>query len=169
MATNGVNGSGASPNGKDKKKDEIPEAGQRTAVNAGTRFGVGMPVERSENFGNVVRRLLRRMRPERTRVLAVLVLAVISVTLTVIGPRILGHATNIVVEGIQTPAGIDFGELHMVLLQALLIYVGAGLLSYGQSFILAGVVQRSMSELRSDVEDKLNRLPLALHRQPAAR
>jgi ATP-binding cassette, subfamily B, multidrug efflux pump len=167
MATNGVNGNGAtgngsSPNGKDRKKDteEIPVAGQRVAVNAGTRFGVGMPVERSENFGNVVRRMLRRMRPERMRVLAVLLFAVVSVSLTVIGPRILGHATNIIVDGIQTKGGIDFGELHMVLLQALLIYIGAGILSYIQSFILAGVVQRSMSKLRSDVEDKLNRLPI---------
>ena len=53
------------------------------------------------------------------RVIAVLVLAVVSVTLTVIGPRILGHATNIIVEGIQTPAGIDFAALHKVLLEAL--------------------------------------------------
>jgi ATP-binding cassette subfamily B multidrug efflux pump len=168
MATNGANGNGASGNGasgngKGRKKhdDEIPAAGQRTAVNAGTRFGVGMPVERSENFGDVVRRLLRRMRPERFRVAAVMMFALVSVTLTVIGPRILGHATNVVVAGIQSPNGIDFGELHKVLLEALLIYVCAGFLSYTQSFILAGVVQRSMSALRSDVEDKLNRLPLS--------
>jgi len=169
VATNGRNGNGSSPNGKGRKKqtEEIPVAGQRVAVNAGTRFGVGMPVERSENFGNVVRRLLRRLRPERPRVIAVLVLAVISVTMTVIGPRILGHATNIVVEGIQKHGGIDFGALHNVLLEALLIYVGAGLLSYTQSFILAGVVQRSMHKLRRDVEDKLNRLPISyIYSQP---
>jgi ATP-binding cassette subfamily B multidrug efflux pump len=160
VATNGT-GNGASPNGKKNKQEEIPAAGQRVAVNAGTRFGVGMPVEKSENFNNVVRRLLHRMAPERLRVAAVLLLAVVSVTLTVIGPRILGHATNIIVAGIQSPNGIDFSQLHMVLLDALLIYVGAGLLSYTQSFILAGVVQRSMSNLRSDVEDKLNRLPLS--------
>jgi ATP-binding cassette subfamily B multidrug efflux pump len=160
---NGANGNTSSPNGKRRKKEieEIPAAGQRVAVNAGTRFGVGMPVERSQNFGNVIRRLLHRLAPERLRVVSVLLFAVVSVTLTVIGPRILGHATNIVVAGIQSPQGIDFSQLHTVLLQALLIYVCAGLLSYTQSFILAGVVQRSMSQLRRDVEDKLNRLPLA--------
>src|SRR6476619_3720231 len=166
MTANGAggNGNGASPNGKGRKKkadDEIPEAGQRVAVNAGTRFGVGLPVEKSDNFKSTVRRLLQRLAPERLRITGVLVFALVSVTLTVIGPRILGHATNIVIEGIQSPKGIDFGELHMVLLQVLLIYVIAGLLSYTQSYILAGTVQRSMSKLRSDVEDKLNRLPLA--------
>ena len=161
---NGRHGNGASPNGKGRKRkaeDEIPEAGQRVAVNAGTRFGVGMPVEKSDNFKSTVRRLLHRLAPERLRITTVLVFAVVSVTLTVIGPRILGHATNIVIDGIQSPKGIDYGELHNVLLRVLLIYVAAGLLSYTQSYILAGTVQRSMSRLRSDVEDKLNRLPLA--------
>ena len=136
MTTNGAGGNGTTGNGstgngkasndngrKKKTEDEIPVAGQRVAVNAGTRFGVGMPVERSENFRHVVRRFLRRMRPERLRITAVLLLAVVSVTLTVIGPRILGHATNIIIAGIQTPNGIDFAELNMVLLEALLIYV----------------------------------------------
>jgi ATP-binding cassette subfamily B protein len=162
-----VNGNGASPNGKKRKDDEIPEAGQRTAVNTGTRFGVGMPVEKSENFTVVVGRLFRRMQRERFRVVVVLLLAVVSVVLTVIGPRILGNATNVVVEGVTTGKGIDFGKLHWTLAQAALIYLGAGVLSYTQSFILAGVVQRSMHALRSDVEDKINSLPLSyIDRQP---
>ena len=64
------NGSGRGPSADGKKRkerdeDEIPEAGQRTAVNTGTRFGVGMPVEKSENFKSTVRRLLHRLAPER--------------------------------------------------------------------------------------------------------
>ncbi len=161
-------GNGASPDGKrHKDREEIPEAGQRTAVNSGTRFGVGMPVEKSENFGAAIRRLFARMRRERFRVLAVLVLAVISVTLTVLGPRILGHATNVVVDGLTSGQGIDFSKLHTVLFEAALVYLCAGALSYTQSFILAGVVQRSMQQLRSDVEDKINALPLSyIDRQP---
>ena len=162
------NGDGASSNGKKRKDDdEIPAAGQRTAVNTGTRFGVGMPVEKSENFGVAVRRLFNRMRRERFRVIAVLLLAVVSVTLTVIGPRILGNATNVVVAGITSGKGIDFGALHWTLAKAALIYLCASMLSYTQSFILAGVVQRSMRQLRSDVEDKINSLPLSyIDRQP---
>ena len=51
----------------------------------------------------------------------------------------------------------------------LALYVGVVVLSYLQAYMLAGVVQRTMYRLRSDVEDKLNRLPLALRRPPAAR
>ena len=42
--------------------------------------------------------------------LAFLVLAVSSVTLTVIGPRVLGHATNLIIEGLQG-GGIDFSAI----------------------------------------------------------
>ncbi|HZZ96914.1 MAG TPA: ABC transporter ATP-binding protein [Jatrophihabitantaceae bacterium] len=56
--------------------------------------------------------------------------------------------------------GIDFGGLDSVLLLALGIYVAAGLLSWLQGYLLNGVVQNTVRQLRTDVNDKLNRLPL---------
>ena len=47
-----------------------------------------------------------------------------------------------------------------MLLTALAVYVSSAVLSFLQSYLLAGVVQRAMYRLRSDVEDKLNRMPL---------
>ena len=120
----------------------------------------GMPLEHSKDFKNSSRRLLARLRPERLGVAAVLVFAIGSVTLLVIGPRVLGAATNVIVDGVSSPNGIDFTKLHHTLEIALLIYVVGGLLAYLQSRTLAGVVQRAMYRLRSDVEDKLNRMPL---------
>ncbi len=59
----------------------------------------GMPAEKSMNFGPSSKRLLRRLRPERWLASLVIALAVGSVTLMVLGPRILGHATNIIFGG----------------------------------------------------------------------
>ena len=59
----------------------------------------GLPPEKSKDFGKSFRRLLGQPRPERTRVLVVLVLAIGSVAFSVIGPKILGNATNIIFEG----------------------------------------------------------------------
>jgi ATP-binding cassette, subfamily B, multidrug efflux pump len=61
---------------------------------------IGMPAEKSMDFGPSVRRLLRRLTPERFGVAAVLVLGVVSVTLSVIGPRVLGYATDIIFAGV---------------------------------------------------------------------
>ncbi|MEO7268931.1 MAG: ABC transporter ATP-binding protein [Knoellia sp.] len=57
-------------------------------------------------------------------------------------------------------AGIDFGAVGRVLLIVLAIYVVASLLQWASSFILTGAVNRTIFNLRRDVEDKLNRLPL---------
>ena len=87
-------------------------------------------------------------------------------TIVVIGPRLLGEATDIIVDGLIPGAsgaadGIDFDRLHSQLMLLVGLYVISFVLAYGQAFMLAGVVQRSMFALRESVETKLNRLPLA--------
>ena len=57
-------------------------------------------------------------------------------------------------------AGIDFGAVGEVLLIVLAIYVVASLLQWAGGYILTGAVNRTIFNLRRDVEDKLNRLPL---------
>jgi ATP-binding cassette subfamily B protein len=133
----------------------------------GRMMTAGMPVERSENFGASARRLLGRLRPDRAGVVAVVVLAVAGVSMFVVGPRILGRATDILFDGLRSGQGIDFDALHRTLWLAAGLYAGSSLLQWLQSFILAGVVQRTMRTLRADVEDKLHRLPLGyIDRQP---
>jgi ATP-binding cassette subfamily B protein len=165
VTTDGKGGpTGANGDGSPRPAARMPTPAQARA--AGGRFGYGMPVERSEKFSNSAWRLIERLRPDRVRLVAVIALAVGSVTFAVLGPRILGEATNIVVDGISGN-GIDFMKVHEVLLAAAGVYIAAYALQYAQSYILAGVVQRAMHQLRSDVEDKLNRLPLwYIDRQP---
>jgi len=125
------------------------------------RFGsLGMPLERSQDFGTATRRLMTRLRNERAGVVAVVVLAMLSVSMSVVGPRILGHATDVIVRGLGSPTGIDFGELHRTIGLAVVLFVLSALLTYLSAYTLSGIVQRTMYRLRADVEDKLNRLPL---------
>jgi ATP-binding cassette subfamily B protein len=144
---------------EDLVRDARPQFGKLTAA--------GMPLERSKDFRSSTRRLVARLRPEALRVAFVLACGIASVSLLVVGPRILGRATNIVVDGIVSGQGIDFTKLHHTLLVALGIYVAGALLAFTQNRTLAGVVQRAMWRLRADVEDKLNRMPLShVDRQP---
>jgi ATP-binding cassette, subfamily B, multidrug efflux pump len=84
------------------------------------RPGLGQPLERSKDLRGTVRRLLARLRPERVRLVIVLVFGVISVALLVTGPKILGTATNVLFDGVvgkQFPAGIT-KEQAVALLRA---------------------------------------------------
>jgi ATP-binding cassette subfamily B multidrug efflux pump len=125
---------------------------------------VGMPVEKSENFSESIKRLIGLMSNELFLVCVILIMAVISVALVVSGPKILGHATDILFNGLMKrngQTGVNFTALHHTLEIALLLYAMSFLLSYVQTFMLAGVVQRTMFTLRSEVEAKIHRLPLS--------
>jgi ATP-binding cassette subfamily B multidrug efflux pump len=156
---------------------------------------IGQPAEKASDFGPSARRLVGLLRPERLRVIAVLALGVVSVTLNVIGPMILGAATDLIFAGVigrglrpgttteQAAAearaagrdtianviigqdvlpgqGIDFAALNTVLLGAVALYAGASVFGWMQGYLLNGIVQRTVYDLRRDAEDKLNRLPL---------
>ncbi|MFI9235947.1 ABC transporter ATP-binding protein [Streptomyces sp. NPDC053079] len=60
----------------------------------------GQPTEKSMDFGRSSRRLLAQLRPERAVITVALALGVVSVALTVIGPKILGHATDLIFAGV---------------------------------------------------------------------
>jgi ATP-binding cassette subfamily B multidrug efflux pump len=135
-------------------------APQDRRANAGPG-GFGVPTERSDDFGNAVRRLWQLLTPERPRLLLIAAMAVVSTACNVAGPKILGEATDVVVEGVAGGGGIDFGALHTTLFEVALVYaVGAGL-GVVIACVLAGVVQRLMFRLRGLAEAKLNALPLA--------
>ncbi|WP_436972068.1 ABC transporter ATP-binding protein [Nocardioides panacis] len=66
----------------------------------GGPMGGGLVGQKSMDFGPSAKRLVRRLRPDRASALAVVLLAVVSVSLSVVGPRILGHATDLIFSGL---------------------------------------------------------------------
>jgi ATP-binding cassette, subfamily B, fatty acid transporter len=154
------------------------------------------PTQRSRNFTGSAMRLVKRLIPQRTTATAVMVLSTFGIAIGVIGPRILGHATDLLFNGVigrQLPAGltkeqavaaarargdntfadllsgmnvvpghgVDFGAVGRTLALALALYLVAALLVWMQARLLNVTVQRTMIALRSDVEDKIHRLPLS--------
>ena len=68
-----------------------------------------MPAAKSRDFRRSFRRLLGELAPERILVAVVMGLAIASVVLAILGPKILGSATNLIFEGVvgrQFPAGL---------------------------------------------------------------
>jgi ATP-binding cassette subfamily B protein len=79
----------------------------------GPGAGLGMPGEKSLNFRGSGRRLLGVLRPERWRLVAVVLLGIASVALAVTGPKVLGSATDVIFDGVvgqQLPAGVTKAE-----------------------------------------------------------
>ncbi len=124
------------------------------------------PVSKADDFKTSAKRLVRRMRPELTHLTFVVVLCVVSVGFAVAAPKILGHATDIIFDGVLEQlrgvpgAGVDFGALATVLTFVLGLYFASSLFGWIQGRLLNTVVQRIVYDLRTEVEGKLHRLPL---------
>jgi len=158
--------------------------------------GAGAPVVKAKNFSQSFRRLMGTLRPEMGRIVLVIVMAAISVSFTIAGPKILGNATNQLFEGVigkQLPAnvpkativeglrakgqtqfadmlasmnvtpgkGVDFSAIGRILLILVGVYLLAAFFSWAQGFLMAGVSQRTVYTMRSNVDTKLDRLPLS--------
>jgi ATP-binding cassette subfamily B multidrug efflux pump len=89
----------------------LPAAG---AQRGGPRWmSAGMPAEKSMNFGPSARRLMGRLRPQRPQLLSIIALAVVSVAFSVVGPKILGRATDLIFSGVigkRIPAGVSLEQ-----------------------------------------------------------
>jgi ATP-binding cassette, subfamily B, multidrug efflux pump len=201
------NGTGGNGTGAPRPGGAVPGAGSapggpmRPGAGPGMRRGPGMmgmrgmPAEKPKNFRDSFRRLLNRLRPELPLISIVIVLAVVSVSFAVIGPKILGNATNDIFQGViskqipptvtqdqvvaglraqgknqqadmiasmhLTPGiGVDFGALGQILLLLVGVYLLSSLFAWMQAWIMAGVTQRTVYRLRTDVDHKLGRIPL---------
>ena len=187
----------ASGNGQAAPKaPERPKYGPPATGGGGRMWGQARPVEKSLHFFPSLKRLLGHLAPERMILAFVVVLAVAGIVMNVLGPKILGMATDVIFTGVlgkDLPSGatkeqvvaalraqgkntfadmierlnvipghgIDFVLLEKLLLVALGLYLVASLFLWLQGYLLNGAVQRSIYSLRSQVEDKVNRLPLS--------
>ncbi|WP_405092385.1 ABC transporter ATP-binding protein [Micromonospora sp. NBC_01392] len=96
----------ALPQQQGSEPKRLPAAGRRPG--GPPHMSMGMPAEKAMQFGPSARRLLRRLRPHRLPLTGVLALALASVGLSVVGPKVLGHATDIIFNGVigrQLPPG----------------------------------------------------------------
>ena len=157
---------------------------------------VQTPTERSRDFKGSAFRLVRQLTPQRVLAATVVLLGVGGIAIGVVVPRILGHATDLLFNGVvgrQLPAGltkeqaiaaarargdntfaellsgmnvvpgqgVDFAAVGRTLMLALGLYLVTALLIWLQARLLNVAVQRTMVTLRSDVENKVHRMPLS--------
>jgi ATP-binding cassette subfamily B protein len=130
-------------------------------------MAMGMPVQKAKNFKGTLKRLISYLRPHRYRLAAVLLASIASTVFGIVSPKIMGHATTRLFEGLMAKmngvpgASIDFSYIWNILLVLGGLYIVSSLFAYIQQYIMAGVAQRTVYDLRNRVNDKLARLPVS--------
>lgn len=133
-------------------------------MGGGRGRGERMIIAKPKDFRGTFRKLLRFMRPHWMGMTAIILLAGATTLASSLSPKIMGSATNEIVRGAQSlledGSGVDFGLLARILMLLMAVYVATSLLRYTQNYVMAGVSQRTMYDLRQAVDRKLSRLPL---------
>ncbi|MFV2120955.1 ABC transporter ATP-binding protein [Streptomyces sp. Act-28] len=124
-------------------------------------------LERSLDFRRSGLRLLGAFAPERALLLGSLAAATAYVAFAVLIPKLLGHATDLVVSGARTAGGVDFGAVADVLGLVLAAAAASAGFAWLQARLVMTAVHRAGHRLRARAQAKLSRLPLAhLDRRP---
>ncbi|WP_214858743.1 ABC transporter ATP-binding protein [Exiguobacterium sp. s191] len=122
--------------------------------------------EKPKDFKATFRRLLRYLRPRRTALVGVFLAAILSTVFMIAGPKIMGTAITELFEGAYAKfqgvpgAAIDFTKIGQILLWLAGLYIISSLFNYLQQYLMSGIAQKTVYDLREDVNHKLERLPL---------
>lgn len=125
-----------------------------------------MPGEKPKDFKGSVRKLLAYIAPHKFKILVVVIFAAASTVFSIFGPRILALATDEISDGVVNilsglESGIDFGYIGQIIILLGALYIVSALFSYSQGFIMSGISAKISYDLRNQIMEKINRLPLS--------
>lgn len=142
------------------------EVSMRKGFGGGPMGGAMRGGEKAKDFKGTMKNLMKYLSPFKWAMLLVVVFAIGSAAFSIIGPKILGKATNKIFDGLMTKltgvsgAGIDFTYIGKVLLFLLVLYLISALFSFIQGFVMSGISQKVSYNLRKEISEKINRMPL---------
>lgn len=106
-------------------------------------------------------RLVTAAAHDRTRLVACLLLSALSVTLSLVVPRLLGAVTDLVVAGVRGAGSADLTTPGRLLVLATVLVLASAAAAWGRGRLAQSVAQGTAYRLREAVSAKLSRLPMA--------
>lgn len=123
--------------------------------------------EKAKDFKGTLVRLSKYLKPYRIGLIVVIVAAITSVIFSIISPKIMAKITDELfrpmlerIQGNMTPSPIDFSYIWKIVVLLIGLYVISAAFNYLQQFIMAGISQKVVYDLRRDIDEKLAKLPL---------
>ena len=120
--------------------------------------------QKAKDFKGTLKRLIMYLKTYKSSITLVIIAAILSSIFSIVSPKILGQATTKIFEGVMLKAkgqvGIDFAFIYKVLIILVILYIISSIFNYMQQYIIVSVAQKTVYDMRQDIYNKLNRLPL---------
>lgn len=126
---------------------------------------MGAPGEKAKDFKGTMKKLLGELSAFKISLIGVIIFAIGSAVFSIAGPKVLAKATNEIFNGLVNKisgsgAGIDFDKIAKILLFLLGLYIISLIFSFLQGFLMSNVSQKMCYNLRKELCEKVNRMPM---------
>lgn len=145
------------------KSNSTPKRGHMGGMGPGGM----MAGAKAKNFKGSLVKLIGYLGKHSRMIILVCILAIFSTVFTILGPKILGDAIDVLFTGVMDQiagtGGIDFNKIGKILLLLVGLYGISSLFTYLQGYVMSGVTAKVTYKLRKDISDKLHKLPLGYY------
>lgn len=131
----------------------------------GRGHGMAMPVQKAKNFKGTLKRLLSYLKFQRVNLAIVILLTILGTLFAVVAPKVLGNVTTILYDGylelrngVSKP--IDFQSIGYILMLLIGLYAISAIFNYIRQYLMVNITQKTIFNIRQEVSEKLERLPL---------
>lgn len=160
----GAQAGGASEQNSEETRQTGAGDGSRQKRRGGGPSSILAPGEKPKNFRKAVKDTLSYMGGYRFAVAVVVVVSAVATIFETVGPKVMGRATTLLAEGVMNKihgtGGIDFETVARVLMLTLALYVIGAAAQYVQALIMTNVTQKIVYNMRRDISEKINRMPI---------
>jgi ATP-binding cassette subfamily B protein len=126
------------------------------------------PIEKPKDFRRTWAKLIRYCGSYLPVIIMALVMTVAGTALQIIGPDKLKDLTDEITKGIPRlidgelfTGAINMDAVFPIVFTLVCFYAGAAILTFMQNWIMASVTQKISRQMRSDISQKINRLPFS--------
>jgi ATP-binding cassette subfamily B protein len=121
--------------------------------------------EKARDFKGTMKKLIKYLSVYKFSIISVFILAALSASFSIAGPKILSKAITKIFEGVMDKitgkgTGIDFEYVGKIILILIGLYGLSALFGYLQGWIMSGVAMKVTYRFRKEISEKINRLPL---------
>lgn len=120
--------------------------------------GRKMSMEKSNNFGKAISDLANYCKRYGAAIITAVILAVAATILNLVGPDKLKDMTNKITQGMA--GDMDIEGIEKIAFTLLFMYIAGLLFNIIQGIIMANTTQHITRNLRTEISEKINRLPL---------
>ena len=121
-------------------------------------------LEKAKDVKGTIRKLIKYISNYKISLMIVFIVAILSTIFSIVGPKILGNATQELYVGlinkIQGVGGINFEAIGKILLFLLGLYILSAIFSYIESWVMAGISKKVTYGLRKEMSEKIKKLPM---------